>query len=284
MGIYALLNSINSTVPNTIQFICPSCGENCNVGHEKCPSCSYDLKHYKKIIFSHYVFFNNCIEQYQNGSLFQALISIVKYLAYEPDDVEANKLYIYLLHKNGKEEDCADELEKFEHSFPRHSWLMEIHRYGLDSFTMPEKKDFVIESVSKSLSILEEEYTSNRIKATNDILEFAVSFYDLIRTISSSTNRTSKQVLTFYNKKFLQFLSKREICFESYDGRNIDELTREEYAMMEIIAQVADKHKTNGTIVVIQPAIKVRSRIVVRQKVMCVNNSINKKTSARTKQ
>lgn len=282
MGNFNIFNSLKK--PDQIKdifFSCPSCGAKCSISEAKCHDCSYDLSEYKGILFTGYLYFNSAVLYVSESKYLEAMVDAAKFVALFPLDEDGNKLYIYLLWKNGLKDRAKAELGVFEQNFPMNPWLMEIEKNGIDNIKCPitDKKPISIEKPVASLIALSREYTNYRIKNTNDIIELTIHFYDLISLLKKRQNQNKKNdysfVIRFYETNFLSFLSKKEIRVESFDGRTYNELTDDELKIIDVIGTKMDKKLKDGEIETLYPALFLRSKMISKQKVQI--NKLTKK-------
>ena len=270
MNVGNFLNNVKIVENKELLISCPSCGSECSVNDLTCSNCGYSLDHYKGILFSHYSYFDEAIDFFKAKDYFAAIISISKYLAFSPNDVEANKMYIYLLHINGQEEKYQHELELFEKKFVKNSWIMQIETKGIDSYVLPDKKNLNVPHIDEALSVLNNQYLDYRIKTTQDIIDFTQYFFDIVRYYSYKEKES--KLLDFYQKKFLLFLSKKEISVNQNNGKKIDDLSNEELGLIDIIATEANSNFEDGTLITVYPCIQLRSSIISKEKVICIRN------------
>ena len=270
---FNIFNSIKKNTKKEILFNCPSCGAKCNVEESICSECSYDLKDYKDILFTGYIYLDLALAYCEKNKYQDALIEISKFIALFPNDEDGNKLYIYLLSKNGMYERVKAELEVFEKNFPMNPFIMDVEKNGIENIDMPKftHQEIKIEKPVASLLALRTEYTMYRIKNTNEIVDLAMRFYDLIALLKAKQSISKKydysSVISFYEKNFLSFLSKKEIRIESYNGKIYSELSNEELEYIDVIGTICDKKKKEGEILTIYPAMFLRSKMISIQKV-----------------
>lgn len=268
------LNLFKSFQRNTIKdicFRCPSCGARCSIEDKKCHDCSYDLTEYKSILFTGYLYLDSSYQYSSNGRYLEALIDVSKFIALFPNDEEGNKLYIFLLVKNGMVDKAKKELELFEKKFPMNPFIMEIEKGGIENIAQPgcSHKSFSIENPVESLRSLCVEYSNYRIKNTNDIIDLAIHFFDLISILKEKQSNKCdySQVIDFYEKNFISFLSKKEIRVESFDGKNYSELSDDELKLVDVIGTITDKKLKDGQIKTIYPALFLRAKMIFKQKI-----------------
>lgn len=267
----SILNTIVLNKEKRETFSCPSCKEVCEIIDNHCNVCGYDLDNYKSIMFSHYNYFNSALDKVKEGKYFEAIVFISKYLAYEEDDADAYKIFIFCLYKDGKEDFYRKELEKFESRFPRNSLIFEIESKGIENIELPKCK-IMVKNCENSFKKLKDEYLNDRFKNLDEIVQFIVQFYDFVRLCKSNGNKSLKNITKFYEEDFLQYLSKKEISLETFDGRKLEELTNEEMLSIDSnrVSQIKYKKMESGTIITVQPTIKVRSKIIKKQQIMVV--------------
>lgn len=259
--------NISNLMKHYITITCPSCGEICESNTQRCIKCSYNLKEYKDLILTKYTYFNEAYDLIKQKDYFNALVNIIKYLTYEENDEDANKLYIYLLVKNNKLTIAKKEMLKFEEKFPRSPFIMDVELSGLKNIDIPKitKKNINIEKINNPFEKIQSEYTKYRMENTNDIINLSNEFNDIIRI---SDQKKYKEVIDFYEKKFLKFLAKKEIRIESHNGRVYSELTDEEIQTITVLGTKKCKTKKDNTIETISPAIYLRSKIIKKQDVI----------------
>ena len=233
----------------------------------------YDLQGYKDILFTSYIYYNNALIYSKNGLFLDALIDISKFLAYYPFDEDGNKLFIYLLVKNGSLNKAKEEIVKFEEMFPLNPWIMEVEKEGIEQINLPniEVKDINIDTTVSSFETLQKEYVNYRLKNINDIIDLITHFFDIVRIAKENQKNSKKnyykEIINFYEKNFLSFLSKKEIRIESFDGKNYNELSENDNKLIDVVGIINDEKKPDGTIKTIYPSIYLRSKMIYKQKV-----------------
>ena len=278
-----IFNLYNKPKNDETKFRCPSCGEFCTIDDYKCPNCSYDLNEYITTLFSPYKYLNSSYVLAQKEKFNEALIDIVKFLAYFPNNMDANKLYIYILFKLKAEDKFKHELELFEQKFSCNPWLMEILKSDYKEVSFPNIKEIKIECDNDISSVekLANEYTNYRIKNINEIIELTIHFFDLLailkrESIKDKNNISYKLALSFYENNYLNFLSKKEIRIENFNGRNYKKLTQDEIKCIDVIGTINIKELQDDEIVVIQPALYLRSKLLMKQRIY-INKSDREK-------
>lgn len=256
---------------DNIMFRCPSCGFECNENDNKCSDCSYDLKDYKRILFSHYSHFNKSINLISDGDYFNALLSIVKFLAFEPNNEQANEIYVYLLYKNNKKEEYEYGLKDFEERFQYSKFIVNTETDGIEKYIVPKKVNINNLAEVDCFSELKELYLKSKFKTLNEILELESGFYDIVKFYS--TEKNGKKIVDYFDKRFLQFLSKFEISIEQHDTKLYDELTDDIKNKIEIISEINKPKMKEGTLVTIAPAIYLRSKLITKEKAAVVKKN-----------
>jgi hypothetical protein len=268
----------NTFVKSTaIEFNCPSCGQKCNNKDELCSLCSYNLKEYKSNLLIAYSYFNEAVREAKAKNYFESIINISKFLAFYPDDIDANKFYIYLLHKNGSEDLFKKAISEFEKNFIRNSWIMEIETKGIDSYKIPDAKCEGVKGNKNAFTDFICEYVSFRAKNTKHIIELINEFYEVFRVYKE--RKDGVELVKFYETSFLQFLSKKEIKIEIHDGMILDELPTEEIKSFDILTKIKDKKKKQGSLITYYPAIYLRHALVSKEKVVFIDNAMQEKKS-----
>lgn len=257
----------NYNIKKENNLFCPSCGEKCDITLDRCRVCSYDFIEYKNIIFSKYNYFNRGYNLLLNNNYFEALLELTKYMAFDNKDEDAYKLYIYSLVKNNKIDLAKEELIKFEKKFPISSLIMDIELVGLENIEMPkvELKNISIDEISNPIDKLNNEYCQYRLENTNEIINLTIDFFDILRI---ARQKKYKEIIDFYEKRFLKFLSKKEIRIEIFDGKKMDELTDEQIQTINVIDKKKSNKKNNNVIKTIYPAIYLRSKLIKRQDII----------------
>ena len=62
-------------------------------------------------------YFNNSLDYITKKDYFNALLEITRFLTFLPNDEKGNELFVYLLYKNGKDDDYKKQLDLFEQKF-----------------------------------------------------------------------------------------------------------------------------------------------------------------------
>ena len=253
-----------------IEYKCPSCGNICNEKDKKCSGCGYVLKEFRSIILSKYVYYNNTLDYIEKKDYFNALLEISRFLTFDPNDEKGNELFVYLLYKNKKKKEYEQQLEIFEKKFDCSSFIMHIENEGINKYKIPSKIDVDVDFNESSFEKLINLYESNRYKNINDILELTIGFFEVVQ--ASKEKHKDKIVQDFYNKRFLQFLSKQEISVEYSDGKNYESLSDDNKKRIDIKGYVEVKKPVN-TIVTLYPSIYIRSKLAVREQAFIVKKS-----------
>ncbi len=253
-----------------IEYKCPSCGNICNEKNKKCSVCGYGLKEFKSIILSKYNYFNNSLDYITKKDYFNALLEITRFLTFLPNDEKGNELFVYLLYKNGKDDDYKKQLDLFEQKFSCSSFIMNVENEGIEKYKIPPKIDIDIEFDEDSFEKLINLYETNRYRSINDILELSQGFFEIMQAIKEKNKE--KIVQDFYNKRFMQFLSKQEISIEYSDGKNYESLSDDDKKKIDIKGHIEAKKPVN-TIVTLSPAFYVRSKLIAREQAFVVNKS-----------
>ena len=270
MDVFIMFSSASYQKSGAIDFLCPSCGSKCQDKDEICSFCSYDLKEYKNDILAPYKFFNDSIKNVKDENYFEAIIDISKFLAFYPDDLDANKLYIYILHKSGHEEAYNTAIAAFEEKFVRNPWIMEIETNGIDSYQIPQTKCEGVDGNNDAFSHFTKEYVSYRAKTVEDIIHLVAEFYDIVRSCKDKTS--GQKIAKFYETNFCRFLSKKELYVVSHDGQIYDELPKEDQESIVVQSRISDCKKNQGCIVTYYPAVFLRHALISKEVVAYVDN------------
>ena len=262
--------NVFSSKNDQIEYKCPSCGDICNEKNKKCSVCGYGLKEFKSIILSKYNYFNNSLDYITKKDYFNALLEITRFLTFLPNDEKGNELFVYLLYKNGKDDDYKKQLDLFEQKFSCSSFIMNVENEGIEKYKIPSKIDIDIEFSEESFHKLIDLYEMNRYKSINDILELSQGFFEIMQAVKEMNNK--KIVQDFYNKRFLQFLSKHELSIECSDGKNYESLSEDDKKKIDIKGHIEAKKPVN-TIVTLSPAFYIRSKLIAREQAFVVNKS-----------
>ena len=139
-----------------------------------------------------------------------------------------------------------------------------------EKYKIPPKIDIDIEFDEDSFEKLINLYETNRYRSINDILELSQGFFEIMQAIKEKNKE--KIVQDFYNKRFMQFLSKQEISIEYSDGKNYESLSDDDKKKIDIKGHIEAKKPVN-TIVTLSPAFYVRSKLIAREQAFVVNKS-----------
>ena len=263
----------NTSFKNTsVELICPSCGSKCQDSDEICSTCAFDLHEYKEIVLAPYKFFNDAIDLTKKELYFEALIASNKFLAFYPNDEDANKLNIYLLYMTGNIEAYQRALDDFEIKFVRNPWIMDIETKGIDAYILPSARCNSVSGNEIAFEQLAQEYVAYRTKTINDIVKLTCDFYDVIRAYNGKS--VGQKLLKFFETNFYHFLSKKEISVVSHNGLIYDELSDEELETITVHDKVTDKKRPQGSILTYYPAIFLRHALVSKEIVAYVDNDI----------
>lgn len=270
----SLYGLFDSTIKKETEFVCPSCGHHNKLSNIKCESCSYDLTYTKSILFSHYLFFNNALKYEQDENYFNAIIEISKYLAYEPNDEMANKLYIFYLNKCGKKEDVQNKLNEFETKFPKNPWFMQVEMKGIDNIESPAEslKEINFEIITEQLSRLNGEFAKNKVQTTSELGTIAINFYSNLLRPYKTDREVYSHLNWFFENVIVPQLAKREIRLEVFEGKNYNELSNEDVGCVDVKSTVEYKGLPNGTIITDVPAVYIRSCLIQKQQIYVVKN------------
>ncbi len=270
---FSIFKAVNKKVKLEKVFTCPSCGHQNKLKENICINCSYNLKKHKDIILSGYLNYNKAYELAKSEKFLEAIIEVSKFLAFYPLDEAGNKLYIYILVKLGNIDKAKKELLLFEDKFPLNPWIMEIEQEKIENLSFPniDKVDIELNEVISPMDALTIEYLIYRINNTNELIELTLRFYDLLRLTKEKKITIKKtnleDLIYFYEKIFLTFLSKKELRVEVFEGKNYIDLTDEENKLIDVISIFHDKSLPEGYIKTIYPAIYLRAKMVAKQKV-----------------
>lgn|SRR5574344_546902 len=263
--------NVLSVKSNLLEYKCPSCGNACTEKTKKCELCGYDLKDYRNIMLSKYNYFNESIDYINKKNYFNALLSINSFLTFCPNDEKGNEVYIYLLYKNKRKEEYEKQLEIFEKKFKYSSFIIDVEENGIEKYHIPQKFDIDIEYKNNSFDLIVELYNSSRFKTINEILDLEKGFFDIIQY--NKDNKKEKKLQDFYDKRFLQFLSKFEIFVDSMDGKKYDDLSDDDKKKLEVIGEGEAVKRPVGTIITTSPAIYLRGKLLSKEKVIIVRKS-----------
>lgn len=263
--------NVLSVKSNLLEYKCPSCGNACTEKTKKCELCGYDLKDYRNIMLSKYNYFNESIDYINKKNYFNALLSINSFLTFCPNDEKGNEVYIYLLYKNKRKEEYEKQLEIFEKKFKYSSFIIDVEEKGIEKYHIPQKFDIDIECKNNSFDLIVELYNSSRFKTINEILDLEKGFFDIIQY--NKDNKKEKKLQDFYDKRFLQFLSKFEIFVDSMDGKKYDDLSDDDKKKLEVIGEGEAVKRPVGTIITTSPAIYLRGKLLSKEKVIIVRKS-----------
>lgn len=263
--------NVLSVKSNLLEYKCPSCGNACTEKTKKCELCGYDLKDYRNIMLSKYNYFNESIDYINKKNYFNALLSINSFLTFCPNDEKGNEVYIYLLYKNKRKEEYEKQLEIFEKKFKYSSFIIDVEENGIEKYHIPQKFDIDIECKNNSFDLIVELYNSSRFKTINEILDLEKGFFDIIQY--NKDNKKEKKLQDFYDKRFLQFLSKFEIFVDSMDGKKYDDLSDDDKKKLEVIGEGEAVKRPVGTIITTSPAIYLRGKLLSKEKVIIVRKS-----------
>lgn len=284
----SLYGLFDSTIKKETEFVCPSCGHSNKLSNIKCESCSYDLSQTKSILFSHYSFFNNALKYEHNEKYFEAIIEISKFLAYEPNDEIANKLYIFYLNKCGKKEDVKVKLEEFENKFPKNPWIMQVEMKGIDNIESPADslKDVNFDIISNQLYKLNNEFAKNKVQTTSELGTIAIYFYSNLLRPSKNNPEIYSRLNCFLENVIIPQLAKREIRLEIFEGKNYNLLSTEDVSCVDVKSTLEIKGLPNGTIITDVPGVYIRSCLIQKQQIYVVNNPTkeDKKEAIKNKQ
>lgn len=263
--------NVLSVKSNLLEYKCPSCGNACTEKTKKCELCGYDLKDYRNIMLSKYNYFNESIDYINKKNYFNALLSINSFLTFCPNDEKGNEVYIYLLYKNKRKEEYEKQLEIFEKKFKYSSFIIDVEENGIEKYHIPQKFDIDIECKNNSFDLIVELYNSSRFKTINEILDLEKGFFDIIQYYKD--NKKEKKLQDFYDKRFLQFLSKFEIFVDSMDGKKYDDLSDDDKKKLEVIGEGEAVKRPVGTIITTSPAIYLRGKLLSKEKVIIVRKN-----------
>ena len=140
----------------------------------------------------------------------------------------------------------------------------------IDKYKIPSKIDVDVEFSEDSFEKLINLYESNRYKSINDILELSQGFFEIMQ--ASKEKHKEKIIQDFYDKRFLQYLSKQEISIEYSDGKNYESLSDDDKKKIDVKGHIEAKKPVN-TIVTLSPAFYVRSKLIAREQAFVVNKS-----------
>lgn len=281
----AFYSIFDSVLKKDVEFICPSCGHLNKLSNTKCESCNYDLSHTKSVMFSHYSFFNNVIKNEKEEKYFEAIIEISKFLAYEPKDEIANKLYIYYLNKLGRKSDVQNKLEEFEMMFPRNPWIMQVEMKGLDNIESPADsfKDINFEIITNQLLTLSNELAKTKTQMISELGSIAINFYSYLLRPSKANKEQYVRLTWFYENVIVPLLAKREIRLEIFEGKNYNDLSTDDVACVDVKSTIEYKGLPDGTIITDIPAVYVRSSLLQKQQIYVVKNPAPKEKKTVTK-
>lgn len=282
----AFYSFLDSTTKKEVEFICPSCGHLNKLSNNKCKSCSYDLSQTKSVMFSHYSYFNNALNFEKKGRFFDATIEISKFLAYEPKDEVANKLYIYYMNKLGRKDDALSKLDEFEKNFPRNPWIMQVEMKGLDNIESPadSQKDISFDIITNQLLVLSNELAKTKIQTTSELWSIAINFYSNLLRPSKASKDLFTRLSWFYDNVIVPQLAKREIRLEIFEGKDYNDLSTDDVACLDVKSTIEYKGIPNGTIITDVPAVYVRSSLLQKQQVFVVKNLTKEEKKDEAKQ
>lgn len=270
----ALFGLFESASKKEVEFVCPSCGHINKISNETCESCKYDLSETKSVMFSHYSFYNKALKYEEEGKYFEAIIEISKFLAYEPADETANKLFIYYLNKCGKKEEVQTRLDEFEKNFPRNPWIMQVEMKGIDNIPSPADslKEINFTVISNQLTTLSNELAKSKVQTTSELGTIAMNFYSNLLRPAKANKELYSHLSWFYENVIVPQLAKREIRLESFEGKNYNDLTTEEVACVDVKSTIEYKGLPDGIIITDVPAVYVRSSLLKKQQIYVVKN------------
>lgn len=251
-----------------INYLCPSCGNECNEKSIKCSVCGFNLNDYKSIILSKLYYFNETLNFINKGDYFNAIILISKFLALEPFNQKAYELYIFLLYKNNKIDDYKKELEIFESKFKYSTFIQFVELEGIENYSIPLAIDLNFDVDLDSFNSLLKLYINNKNKYIKEIVDLEDVLFSIVHYYKDK--KDSGKLMEFYDKKFLQFLSKFEISISESDGKNFDLLDDKEKMLIDVLGIEKKFKKKNGTIITISPGVFVRSKLIIKEKVLVV--------------
>lgn len=277
-----LTSQISNKKRDYTMYNCPYCNYENKMNSSECKYCNRSLLELESIIFAKYNNYNEAFALVKNGKLISALEKVCGFLERFPEDIDGNRLKLYILKQLND-----DEFELKAESFIKSSsdrWVAKLldtpELISIDDLILKEK--FIgVENVYPINSIVACE--QDKIKFVNSIKETINSLYSIyIRLKNTQKYNKIKYVnefILFYEKNFLRFLLKNNIEVKDYFGLNLFELSEEDKKCIGNIEAICSKKEKDGLIKeVFYPEIKYNGFFVQRAKITVVQNSKPNKT------
>lgn len=257
-------------------YTCPYCNNENKMNSSECIYCNKSLLEIESIIFAKYNNYNEALELVKNNKYISALEKICGFLERFPDDIDGNRLRLYILKQLNDE-----EFELKAEAFMKTSsdrWVAKL----LDT---PELVSIDDLTTKESFKGIENFYPANciiaceqeKIKFVNNIKETVNSLYSMYIRLKSTRKfdkiKYANEFISFYEKIFLRFLSKNNIEVKNYFGLNLFDLSEEEKKCIANIETIYKKKEKDGFInEVFYPEIKYNGFFVQRTKITVIQN------------
>jgi hypothetical protein len=258
------------------KYLCPFCGSENKINSSECVYCRNSLLEFEQSLYIKYNKYNESLHFANNEDYISALENVIQFLEYYPDDVEGNRLKLFLLNKL-KDKNFENKAEEYLR-VSQDRWVAKL----IDTPKEVSIKDLPTKEVFIGKQITELDNIFVAIKKNNDrtlqnLKETINSLYSMYIRLKSRKKNKDKQTdefIVFYEKIFLLFLKKQDIQVIDYFNKNIEELSTEERKYIGAIDTISDKKLKNGTIAKVHfPEIRHNVFIVQKAKITVINNN-----------
>lgn len=263
-------------------YTCPYCNNENKINSSECNYCNKSLLEMESIIFAKYNNYNEALELVKNNKYISALEKICGFLERFPDDIDGNRLKLYILKQLNDE-----EFELKAETFIK----LSSDRWTAKLLDNPELASIDELTTKEAFKGIENFYPTNHIvaceqeknKFVNNIKETINSLYSIYIRVKNTRKfdkiKYTNEFVLFYEKNFLKFLSKNDIYVKDYLGLNLFDLSEEEKKCIGNIDTVYCKKEKDGLInEVFYPEIKYNGFFVQRAKITVIQNSKPSKT------
>lgn len=257
-------------------YHCPYCGQENKINSSECRYCASSLLEYESIIFKNFNFYNEALEYAKNKNYLTAFEKIIVFLNDYSDDIQANRLKLFLLKKLN-DKSFEEKAEKYI-SENNDRWVTTLvdnpKKISLSELTTKESFNGSLNADDCNFITYGEQIKQKLVTNIRETINSLYSIYVKTKAIKKIKDKLFSEFLSFYEKTFLLFMKKQDIQVIDLYHQNYNELDDEAKKCIGYVDTISNKKLPNGFISeVFFPEIRYRNFIIQKAKITVIKNN-----------